>query len=121
MSFRSETGTSPAQWLLEQRLRAAQTLLETSDHTVDQIAHEIGFGNPAALRAHFGRRLRTLSRATQTIPGRRWRISSASRTARSSSTGTSSTTSRQVRQRQRQRHVLKTADAELRRARRCRG
>ncbi|HEX4833134.1 MAG TPA: helix-turn-helix domain-containing protein [Trebonia sp.] len=57
--FRSEMGTTPAQWLLEQRLRAAQTLLETTDHTIDQIAHETGFGNAAALRAHFGRRLRT--------------------------------------------------------------
>ena len=43
----------------EQRLRAAQSLLETTDHTVDQVAQESGFGNAAALRAHFGRRLRT--------------------------------------------------------------
>jgi len=57
--FRSEIGTTPAQWLLEQRLRAAQSLLETTDHTVDQVAQESGFGNAAALRAHFGRRLRT--------------------------------------------------------------
>jgi AraC family transcriptional regulator, transcriptional activator FtrA len=57
--FRSETGTTPAQWLLEQRLRAAQSLLETTDHPIEQIAHESGFGNAAALRAHFGRRLRT--------------------------------------------------------------
>jgi AraC family transcriptional activator FtrA len=57
--FRSETGTTPAQWLLEQRLRAAQSLLETTDHSIDQIAQKCGFGNAAALRAHFGRRLRT--------------------------------------------------------------
>jgi AraC family transcriptional activator FtrA len=70
--FRSETGTTPAQWLLEQRLRAAQSLLETSNHTVDQIARETGFGNPAALRAHFGRRLRTTPTAyRQTFAGRR--------------------------------------------------
>ena len=57
--FRSETGTTPAQWLLEQRLRAAQSLLETTDRPVGQIAQESGFGNAAALRAHFERRLRT--------------------------------------------------------------
>lgn len=57
--FRSETGLTPAQWLLEQRLRAAQSLLETTDHPVERIARECGFGNAAALRAHFGRRLRT--------------------------------------------------------------
>ena len=69
--FRSEAGTTPAQWLLEQRLRAAQSLLETSERTVDQIAHETGFGNPAALRAHFGRRLRTTPTAYRhTFTGR---------------------------------------------------
>jgi AraC family transcriptional regulator, transcriptional activator FtrA len=57
--FRSETGVTPAQWLLEQRLRAAQSLLETTDHSVEQIAGQCGFGNAAALRALFGRRLRT--------------------------------------------------------------
>jgi AraC family transcriptional regulator, transcriptional activator FtrA len=57
--FRAETGVTPAQWLLEQRLRAAQSLLETTDHPVERIAHESGFGNAAALRAHFSRRLRT--------------------------------------------------------------
>ncbi len=57
--FRSETGVTPAQWLLEQRLRAAQSLLETTDRPVEQIARDCGFGNAAALRAHFGRRLRT--------------------------------------------------------------
>jgi transcriptional regulator GlxA family with amidase domain len=57
--FRSETGATPAQWLLEQRLRAAQSLLETTDDPVEQIARDSGFGNAAALRAHFARRLRT--------------------------------------------------------------
>jgi AraC family transcriptional activator FtrA len=55
--FRSETGTTPAQWLLEQRLRAAQTLLETTDVPIEHVAAETGFGNAAALRAHFARRL----------------------------------------------------------------
>jgi AraC family transcriptional activator FtrA len=57
--FRSETGTTPAQWLLEQRLRAAQALLETTDQPIEQVAVATGFGNAAALRAHFARRLQT--------------------------------------------------------------
>lgn len=57
--FRAETGTTPAQWVLEQRLRAAQTLLETTADPVEHVAHRSGFANAAALRAHFARRLGT--------------------------------------------------------------
>ncbi|MGW4669131.1 GlxA family transcriptional regulator [Streptomyces sp. NPDC004324] len=57
--FRDETGTTPAQWLLEQRLRAAQTLLETTDRAVEDIAQSTGFGTAAGLRAHFTRRMHT--------------------------------------------------------------
>ncbi|MEV0157529.1 helix-turn-helix domain-containing protein [Micromonospora sp. NPDC050686] len=48
--FRSETGLSPAQWLAQQRADHARLLLETTDLTVDQIAHRSGFGTAAALR-----------------------------------------------------------------------
>ncbi|WP_436535893.1 GlxA family transcriptional regulator [Actinoplanes sp. HUAS TT8] len=61
--FVTETGTTPAQWLLEQRLRAAQTLLETSDQPVGRIARSCGFPNAAAMRAHFRRRLKTSPQA----------------------------------------------------------
>jgi AraC family transcriptional activator FtrA len=57
--FKAETGTTPARWVLEQRLRAAQTLLETTADSVEHVAHHSGFGNAAALRAHFARRLQT--------------------------------------------------------------
>jgi AraC family transcriptional regulator, transcriptional activator FtrA len=57
--FRAETGTTPARWVLEQRLRSAQSLLETTAEPVEHVAQRSGFGNAAALRAHFGRRLRT--------------------------------------------------------------
>ena len=57
--FRAETGTTPAQWILEQRLRLAQALLETSSDSVEHVAQRSGFANAAALRAHFGRRLQT--------------------------------------------------------------
>jgi len=51
--FREETGISPMQWLLEQRVQRACELLETSDRTVDRIATEAGFGTGAAMRLHF--------------------------------------------------------------------
>jgi transcriptional regulator GlxA family with amidase domain len=57
--FRQETGTSPGQWVLEQRTRAAQALLETTDLPVEHVAHRCGFGSAATLRSQFGRRLST--------------------------------------------------------------
>jgi len=53
--FKDETGTTPYSWVLAQRVQAAEELLEGSDHSIDQIAAEVGFGNAATLRHHFGR------------------------------------------------------------------
>jgi len=50
--FRDETGTSPARWLLAQRVERARHLLETTDLTVDRIARESGFGTAVSLRQH---------------------------------------------------------------------
>jgi AraC family transcriptional activator FtrA len=55
--FRADTGTTPARWILGQRLRLAQELFETTDASVEEIAGATGFANSAALRAHFQRRL----------------------------------------------------------------
>jgi transcriptional regulator GlxA family with amidase domain len=57
--FVRETGTTPAQWLLEQRTRAAQALLEESELAVEQVAIRTGFGSAATMRAQFSRRLST--------------------------------------------------------------
>jgi AraC family transcriptional activator FtrA len=57
--FRQETGTTPAQWVLEQRTRAAQSLLESTDLPVERVASHSGFGSAATLRTHFARRLGT--------------------------------------------------------------
>jgi transcriptional regulator GlxA family with amidase domain len=53
--FRAETGVTPHAWVTSQRLLAAEELLERTDHPVEWIAGEVGFGNAAALRHHFGR------------------------------------------------------------------
>ena len=48
--FRSETGTSPQQWLAAQRLALARQLLESTDSPVDRVAADAGFGTAASLR-----------------------------------------------------------------------
>ncbi|MFI0963922.1 helix-turn-helix domain-containing protein [Streptomyces sp. NPDC021080] len=53
--FRSVTGTTPLQWLLTQRIRHAQELLETTDAGVDTIAAATGMGTGTTLRRHFNR------------------------------------------------------------------
>ncbi|MFH9011014.1 helix-turn-helix domain-containing protein [Streptomyces sp. NPDC017943] len=53
--FRSVTGTTPLRWLLTQRIRRAQELLETTDRTVDAVATATGMGTATTLRRHFHR------------------------------------------------------------------
>lgn len=53
--FRAATGTTPLQWLLTQRIRRAQELLETTDDSVDAIAAATGMGTATTLRRHFNR------------------------------------------------------------------
>ncbi|MEV6395518.1 helix-turn-helix domain-containing protein [Streptomyces sp. NPDC051907] len=53
--FKSVTGTTPLQWLLTQRIRRAQELLEATDDTVDTIAAATGMGTATTLRRHFHR------------------------------------------------------------------
>lgn len=45
-SFRSAVGTSPMQYILDVRIRNAQTLLETTDYSVGNIAALVGYENP---------------------------------------------------------------------------
>ncbi|MFC8426872.1 helix-turn-helix domain-containing protein [Streptomyces sp. NPDC057236] len=53
--FRATTGTTPLQWLLTQRIRRAQELLETTDDSVDAVAAATGMGTATTLRRHFNR------------------------------------------------------------------
>ena len=61
--FRSETGATPHDWLIGQRLLFARQLLEDSGLGVDTIADRAGFGSAATLRHHFAQRLSTTPQA----------------------------------------------------------
>ncbi|WP_406316424.1 helix-turn-helix domain-containing protein [Streptosporangium sp. NBC_01639] len=50
--FREETGTTPGQWLIRQRVDLARHYLETTDWPVDLVAHRSGFGTGVSLRQH---------------------------------------------------------------------
>jgi transcriptional regulator GlxA family with amidase domain len=79
--FRQATGMSFKQWLLEQRLQHARTLLETSEAPVERVAQQAGFGSALSLRQHFRsalqispaayrKQFRTSSRASPVPAGR---------------------------------------------------
>ncbi|AWN34588.1 transcriptional regulator FtrA [Methylobacterium radiodurans] len=57
--FRAATGTTPAAWLLSERLASARALLESGARPIDDIAAACGFGSAATLRRHFRTRLGT--------------------------------------------------------------
>ena len=57
--FLASTGLTPYQWIVRERIRLAQRLLETSDLPVDAIAVRTGFATAGNLRKHFGRTVRT--------------------------------------------------------------
>jgi transcriptional regulator GlxA family with amidase domain len=57
--FRQATGMSFKQWLLEQRLAHARTLLESGDAPVELVAQQAGFGSALSLRQHFRTALQT--------------------------------------------------------------
>jgi transcriptional regulator GlxA family with amidase domain len=54
--FHAESGMSPLQWLLHQRIERAKELLETTTLPMDQVARACGLGTADTLRAHLVRR-----------------------------------------------------------------
>jgi transcriptional regulator GlxA family with amidase domain len=54
--FHAESGVSPLQWLLHQRVERAKELLETTRLSMDQVAAACGLGTADSLRAHLVRR-----------------------------------------------------------------
>lgn len=61
--FLASTGTTPRQWLVQERIRLAQRLLETTRLPIDAVAGKAGFGSPDNLRKHFSRAIRTTPQA----------------------------------------------------------
>ncbi|QOC89962.1 GlxA family transcriptional regulator [Micromonospora craniellae] len=64
--FRAETGTTPHDWLTSQRVLLARRLLEDTGLTVEAVAERAGFGDAAALRHHFTRRVGATPHAYRT-------------------------------------------------------
>lgn len=59
-------GCTPGAWLVRERIRRAQELLETSDLTIDTIALRCGFTTTAGLRTAFHRHVHTSPSAYRT-------------------------------------------------------
>ncbi|WP_067815022.1 GlxA family transcriptional regulator [Actinomadura kijaniata] len=57
--FADQLGTSPGQWLLAQRIAAAQELLESSDLPLEAVAHRVGLSSATNLRRRFRNALGT--------------------------------------------------------------
>ncbi|SDT80287.1 Transcriptional regulator GlxA family, contains an amidase domain and an AraC-type DNA-binding HTH domain [Streptomyces sp. TLI_053] len=55
--LQAATGTTPLQWLLNQRLARAQSLLEATDLPVERIGERSGLGSATNLRRHFTARV----------------------------------------------------------------
>jgi AraC family transcriptional activator FtrA len=64
--FRAETGTTPYDWLTNQRVLVARRLLEETRLSVESVADQAGFGDAGALRHHFTRRVGTTPQAYRT-------------------------------------------------------
>lgn len=55
--FMHATGETFTRWLIQQRLRLAQQLLETTACSIDQVAEQTGFGSTVTFRQHFSREI----------------------------------------------------------------
>jgi AraC family transcriptional activator FtrA len=53
--FLAETGSTPHQWVTQQRVLAARELLETTEEPIERIAGTVGFNSAVVLRDHFRR------------------------------------------------------------------
>lgn len=51
--FQEQIGTTPLQWLHHARLRQAQFLLETTDHSFERVAGQVGFNAVTTFRERF--------------------------------------------------------------------
>lgn len=61
--FRAETGTTPHDWITNQRVLLARQLLEDTELSVEAIATRAGFGDAATMRHHFTKRVKATPQA----------------------------------------------------------
>lgn len=57
--FRQEIGATPLQWITQERIRAAQELLEHSTLSIDSVSHKVGYASATQLREQFRRTVGT--------------------------------------------------------------
>ncbi len=55
--FKAAVGSTPQQWVIQQRVARARTLLESTDAAIEQVAAHSGFGTATNMRQHFRRTL----------------------------------------------------------------
>jgi transcriptional regulator GlxA family with amidase domain len=67
--FRDETGTTPHQWVMLQRVALAERLLESGGMGIEEVSRRCGFGSAAMLRHHFARLRRTTPTAYRRMFG----------------------------------------------------
>jgi AraC family transcriptional regulator of arabinose operon len=80
--FKQETGTSPAQYLKEFRLRKAEVMLRTTFLSVKQVLKEVGLGS----NSHFVRDFRKIHGMTPTAYRRAvWRAAKAKKSRKKKS------------------------------------
>lgn len=53
--FKESTGTTPHRWLQQERVRLAQSMLETTTLPLERVAERAGFSDAQLLRLHFRR------------------------------------------------------------------
>ncbi len=63
--FREATGTTPHRWMQHERVRVAQSLLETTKLPLERVAERSGFSDAQLLRLHFKRIVGTTPTAYQ--------------------------------------------------------
>jgi AraC family transcriptional regulator, transcriptional activator FtrA len=57
--FEEATGVAPGEWVLQERVARARSLLEATGISVEDVATAVGFGSADALRHHFRTRFAT--------------------------------------------------------------
>ena len=69
--FRKATGQSPLEYVQTLRVEEAKQMLETSDAAIDDIAAEVGYGEPSSFRAAFRKHVGI----TASVYRKKWRTS----------------------------------------------